>query len=86
MKIDFNANKAKELTMVVNEIGYMFETARKCNSLWNPIIKSIKDGNNVAIITISNDEEMKFVNELKELGYDVKIENERFYTEAIIKW
>lgn len=86
MEIDFNANKAKELTMVVNEIEYMLETASKCNSLWNPIIKSIKNCNNVAIITISNDEEMKFVNELKELGYDVKIENKRFYTEAIIKW
>ena len=23
---------------------------------------------------------------IKELGYDVKIENKRFYTEAIIKW
>jgi hypothetical protein len=50
MEIDFNANKAKELTMVVNEIGYMLETARKCNSLWNPIIRSIQNGYNTVVI------------------------------------
>lgn len=86
MEIDFNANKAKELTMVVNEIGYMLETARKCNFLWDPIIRSIQKGYNTVVMNIEGEKEVTFVNELKELGYDVKIENKRFYTEAIIKW
>ena len=86
MEIDLNANKAKELTMVVNEIGYMLETARKCNFLWGPIIRSIQNGYNTVVMNIEGEKEVTFVNELKELGYDVKIENKRFYTEAIIKW
>ena len=86
MEIEFNANKAKELTMVVNEIEYMLETARKCNFLWDPIMFAIKRGYNCATMNVSSDVEKEFVNKLKELGYDVKIENKRFYTEAIIKW
>lgn len=84
--IDFNANKANELTKTVKETNRILKNVNKHNFLWDPIIRSIQNGNNTVVMNIAGEKEVTFVNELKELGYDVKIENKRFYTEAIIKW
>lgn len=86
MEIDFNANKAKELTKIVKETNRIFKNVKKHNFLWDPIIRSIQNGYNTVVMNIEGEKEVTFVNELKKLGYDVKIENKRFYTEAIIKW
>ena len=47
---------------------------------------AIKRGYNLATFNITSDIEKEFVNKLKELGYKVKIEEKRFYNEAIIEW
>lgn len=85
MVMDFNAQKAKELTKTVKETNRILKNVGKHNSLWSPIIRSIQNGHNTVVMTIAN-EKVNFVNELKELGYKVTIDERRFYTEVIISW
>ena len=86
MVIDFNAKKAKELTKTVKETNRLFKNVNKHNFLWDPIIRSIQNGRNTVVMNIFGEREVNFVNELKELGYKVTIDEKRFYTEAIINW
>ena len=86
MEIDFNANKAKELTKTVKETNRIFKNVYEQNFLWDPIIKSIQNGRNTVVINMDSKREENFVNELKELGYKVTINEKRFFTEVIIKW
>ena len=86
MEIDFNAKKAKELTKTVKETNRMFKNVSKNNFLWEPIIRSIQNGSNTVVMNIDGERTVNFVNELKELGYKVTIDEKRFHTEAIIHW
>ena len=86
MGIDFNAKKAKELTKTVKETNRIIKNVREQNFMWDPIIRSIQNGHNVVVMNIYGKREVNFVNELKELGYKVTIDEKRFYTEAIIEW
>lgn len=86
MEIDFNAKKAKELTKTIKEFNKILKNIDEQNFLWDPIIRSIQNGHNTAIMIITCEKEMNFLNELKELGYKVTIDEKRFYNEAIIKW
>ena len=86
MVIVFNANKAKELTKTVKETNRLFKNVTKHNFLWDPIIRSIQNGRNTVVMNIEGEREVNFINELKELGYKVTIDEKRFYTEAIISW
>lgn len=86
MVIDFNSNKAKELTKTVKETNRLFKNVTKHNFLWDPIIRSIQNGRNTVVMNIEGEKEVNFINELKELGYKVTIDEKRFYTEAIISW
>jgi carbamoylphosphate synthase small subunit len=86
MEIDFNAKKAKELTKTVKETNRILKNVSKQNFLWDPIIRSIQNGSNTVVMLIDNEKEVNFLNELKELGYKVTIDEKRFYNEAIIKW
>ena len=84
--MDFNVKKAKELTKTVKETNRIFKNVREHNFLWDPIIRSIQNGHNVVVMNIYGEKEVNFVNELKELGYKVTIDEKRFYTEAVIEW
>ena len=84
--MDFNAKKAKELTKTVNETNRLLKNVSEHNFLWDPIVRSIQNGRNTIVMNIEGEKEVNFVNELKELGYKVTIEEKRFYTEAIISW
>lgn len=86
MEIDFDVKKAKELTKSVRETNRVLNNVCKQNFLWGPIIRSIQEGRNTVVILIVNEKEVNFVNELKELGYKVTIDEKRFYSEAIISW
>ena len=86
MVIDFNAKKAKELTKTIKETKILFKNVNKHNFLWDPIIRSIQNGRNTVVMNIEGEKEVNFINELKELGYKVTIDEKRFYTEAIISW
>lgn len=86
MEIDFNVKKAKELTKTIKETNRVLKNVYKQNYLWGPIIRSIQNGRNTVVVTLYNEKEVNFVNELKELGYKVVIEEKRFCTEAIISW
>lgn len=86
MVMDFDVNKAKELTKTVKETNRILKNVSKHDFLWDPIVRSIQKGRNTVVITIENESEVNFVNELKELGYKVTIEEKRFYNEAIISW
>ena len=81
--MEITANYAKYLTKVINEVN---ENVSNCEFQWVPIIFAIKRGSNFVIMNISSDDEREFVNKLKELGYNVKIEEKRFYDQAIIEW
>ena len=81
-----NARKAQELTNTVNETNRVLKNVYKQNYLWGLIIRSIQDGRNTVVVTLYNEKEVDFVNELKELGYKVTIDEKRFYNEAIISW
>ena len=84
--MDFNARKAQELTNTVKETNRVLKNVSEQNFLWGPITRSIQNGRNTVVMTIYNEREVNFVNELKELGYKVTIEEKRFYNEAIISW
>lgn len=86
MEIDFDVKKAKELTKTVKETNRVLNNVCKQNFLWGPIIRSIQEGRNTVVILLVNEKEANFVNELKELGYKVTIDEKRFYNEAIISW
>lgn len=86
MEIDFNAKKAKELTKTVKETNRILKNVSNQNFLWDPIIRSIQNGRNTVVINIACESEVNFVNELKELGYKVTIDEKRFHTEVTIKW
>ena len=86
MEIDFNAKKAKELTKTVKETNRILKNVYEQNFLWDPIIRSIQNGRNTVVINIGSEREVNFVNELKELGYKVTINEKRLFTEVIIKW
>lgn len=81
--MELTADYAKYLTKIVNEVN---ENIANCEFQWVPIMFAIKRGYNCATMIISSDGEKEFINKLKELGYKVKIEEKRFYNEAIIKW
>ena len=81
--MEITADYAKYLTNVVNEVN---ENIANCEFEWAPIVFAIKSGYNCTTMNVSSDVEKEFVNKLKELGYKVKIEEKRFYDEAIIKW
>jgi hypothetical protein len=86
MDMDFNVKKAKELTKSVKETNRIFKNVREQNFMWDPIIRSIQNGHNMVVMNIYGESEVNFVNELKELGYKVTIDEKRFYTEAVIEW
>ena len=86
MEMNFNAKKAKELTKTVKETNRVLKNVCKQNFLWDPIIRSIQNGRNTVVMLIDSEREVNFVNELKELGYKVTIDEKRFYNEAIISW
>lgn len=82
--MEITAEKARELTRAVNEIESLL--GHKSIPLWRPIGNTILRGGNVARIVISNQEGLDFLEKLKENGFKVKIEDTRFYKEAVIKW
>ena len=84
--MNFNAKKAKELTKTIKETNRILKNVSKDNFLWDPIIRSIQNGSNTVLINIGCEREVNFVNELKELGYKVIIDEKRFHTEVTIKW
>ena len=86
MEIDFNVKTAKELTKSVKETNRVLKNVCKQNFLWGPITRSIQEGRNTVVVLIVNEKEVNFINELKELGYKVTIDERRFYNEAIISW
>ena len=86
MVIDFNAKKAQELTKTVKETNRILKKVGKHNFLWDPIVQSIQNGRNTVVMLIDSEKEVNFVNELKELGYKVTIDEKRFHTEVTIKW
>lgn len=86
MEIDFNVKKARELTKTVKETNRIFKNVCEQNFLWEPIIRSIQNGRNTVVMNICGEREVNFVNELKELGYNVTIDEKRFHTEVIINW
>ena len=83
--MEITADYAKYLTKIINEVN---ENVNNCKYefLWVPIMSAIKRGSNFAIMIISSNDEKEFVNKLKELGYNVKIEEKRFYNQAVIEW
>lgn len=81
--MEITADYAKHLTNIVNEVN---EKIQHCEFPWTPIISAIKRGSNFAIIIMSCQYEIDFVEKLKKLGYNVKIEETRFYNQAIIEW
>lgn len=81
--MEITADYAKYLTNVVNEVN---KKITNCEFQWVPIMFAIKRGYRCATMIISSDVDREFVNKLKKLGYKVKIEEKRFYNEAIIKW
>lgn len=81
--MEITAKHAKHLTNIVNEVN---ENIKRCEFYWIPIISAIKRGSNFAIMIMSCQAEIDFVENLKKLGYKVKIEEKRFYNEAIIEW
>lgn len=81
--MEITADYAKYLTKIINEVN---ENVNNCEFQWAPIIFAIKRGYNFATMNISSDVEKEFVNKLKELGYNVKIEEKRFYDQAVIEW
>lgn len=83
--MEITADYAKYLTKIINEVN---ENVNNCKYefLWAPIMSAIKRGSNFAIMIISSNDEKEFVNKLKELGYNVKIEEKRFYNQAVIEW
>lgn len=86
MDIKFNAKKAKELTKTVKETNRILKNVSENNFLWEPIIRSIRNGSNTVVMNIDGEKEVNFVTGLKELGYKVTIDEKRFHTEAIISW
>ena len=74
------------MTKTVKETNRLFKNVTKHNFLWDPIIRSIQNGRNTVVMNIEGEREVNFINELKELGYKVTIDEKRFYTEAIISW
>lgn len=80
---EITADYAKHLTNVVNEVD---EKINHCEFPWTPIICAIKLGYNRTTMIIFSDDEKKFVDKLKELGYNVKIEEKRFWNQAVIEW
>lgn len=86
MEIDFNVKKARELTKTFKETNRILKNVCEQNFLWDSIIRSIQNGRNTVVMNIFGEREVNFVNELKELGYKVTIDEKRFYTEAIINW
>lgn len=81
--MEITADYAKYLTKVINEVN---ENVSNCEIQWSPIIYAIKRGYNFVTMNISSDVEKEFVNKLKALGYNVKIEEKRFYDQAVIEW
>lgn len=81
--MEITADYAKYLTKIVNEVN---ENISNCEFQWAPIIFAIKRGYNKTIMNVSCQTEMEFIEELKKLGYKVKIEEKRFYNEALIEW
>ena len=83
--MEITADYAKYLTKVINEVN---ENVNNCKYEfpWVPIMSAIKRGSNFAIMIISSNDDKEFVNKLKELGYNVKIEEKRFYNQAVIEW
>jgi hypothetical protein len=83
--MEITADYAKYLTKAINEVN---ENVNNCEYefTWVPIMSAIKRGSNFAIMIISSNDEKEFVNKLKELGYNVKIEEKRFYNQAVIEW
>ena len=81
--MEITAEYAKHLTNVVNEVN---KKIANCEFQWAPIMFAIKRGYNKAIMNVSCEAEMEFIEELKKLGYKVKIEEKQFYNEAIIEW
>jgi cobalamin biosynthesis Co2+ chelatase CbiK len=81
--MEITADYAKYLTKVINEVN---ENVSNCEFQWVPIMFAIKRGYNWVAMNVSSDDEMEFVNKLKELGYKVKIEEKRFYNQAVIEW
>lgn len=84
--MDFTVKKARELTKTVKETNRILKNVSKQNFLWGPITRSIQEGRNTVVVLIVNEKEANFINELKELGYKVTIDEKRFYNEAIISW
>ena len=81
--MEITADYAKYLTKVINEVN---ENVSNCEFQWAPIIFAIKRGSNFVTMNVLSDVDKEFVNKLKELGYNVKIEEKRFYDQAIIEW
>lgn len=81
--MEINADYAKYLTKVINEVN---ENVSNCEIQWSPIIYAIKRGCNFVTMNVLSDVDKEFVNKLKELGYKVKIEEKRFYNQAVIEW
>ena len=78
------AEKARELTRTVNEIEKL--QGHKSSPFWRTIGNTILRGGHIARIVISNQDCLDFLEELKENGFKVKIDDTRFYKEAVIKW
>ena len=81
--MDITVEKIRELTNSVVEIDDLLS---KCGPSWRVIMANVRRGYNSASLVISTPEDLDFIDELKKMGFKVKIEDTRFYKEAWIKW
>ena len=81
--MDISVEKIRELTNSMIEIDDLLS---KCGPEWRVIMANVRRGCNFASMIISTPEDLDFLDELKNIGFNVKIEDGRFYKEALIKW
>lgn len=81
--MDITVEKIRELTNSVIEID---DLLTKCGPSWRVIMANVRRGCNFASIVVSTQEDLDFLDELKKMGFKIKIEDTRFYKEALIKW
>ena len=81
--MDISVEKIRELTNSMVEIDNLLS---KCGPEWRVIMANVRRGCNFANMVITAPEDLDFLDELKKIGFKVKIEDTRFYKEALIKW
>ena len=81
--MDITIEKIRELTNSVIEID---DLLTKCDPSWRVIMANVRRGRKFASIVAPTQEDLDFLDKLKKMGFKVKIDDTRFYKEALIKW